>query len=79
MSTSTKVTPQRLSRVRTMCRTGAAKTIRQSAGISLRELGEGVGVSQVTVYRWENARTRPSGPEAMRYLTVLDDLAGVAP
>ncbi len=75
---SLKITPQRLSRVRTMCRTGAAKSIRESSAISLRELSAGIGVSQVTVYRWETSRTKPSGKEAMRYLTVLDELSGVA-
>ncbi len=73
----TKITPQRLSRLRMMCQTGAAKAIRESSSISLRELGSSVGVSQVTVYRWETSRTKPSGSEAMRYLTILDDLAGV--
>lgn len=61
-----------------MCRTGAAKSIRESSNVSLREVGAGVGVSQVTVYRWESAKTKPSGPEAMRYLTVLDELSGVS-
>jgi len=62
-----------------MCRTGAAKTIRESAGLSLREMSAGVRVSYVTIYRWETERTKPSGREAMRYLTVLDELSGVAP
>lgn len=60
-----------------MCRTGVAKTIRESNDLSLRDLSAGVGVSQVTIHRWENARTRPSGDEAMRYLDILDDLGRV--
>lgn len=61
-----------------MCRTGVAKTIRETSDLSLRDLSAGVGVSQVTILRWENAQTRPSGDEAMRYLGILDDLAGVS-
>lgn len=60
-----------------MCGNGAAKAIREASRISLREVAAEVGVSQVTVYRWETARTTPSGDEAMRYLTLLDELSGV--
>ena len=61
-----------------MCKTGVAKTIRESTDLSLRDLSAGVGVSQVTILRWENARTRPAGDKAMRYLDILDELSGVS-
>lgn len=64
--------------MRAMCRTGVARTIRESNDLSLREVGVEVGVSQVTIHRWENSQTRPAGAEAMRYLDILDDLSGVS-
>ena len=73
-----KETPQTLARIRSLCSSGAAKAIRESGPLSLREMGTGVGVAQVTIWRWENGRTRPSGFEAMAYLAILDDLAGVS-
>lgn len=50
--------------------------IREANAISLREVAAEIGVSQVTIYRWETARTRPSGDDALRYLLLLDELCG---
>src|SRR6476646_2021323 len=34
-------------------------SLRKDAGLSLRELAELVGGSQVSVWKWENGRTKP--------------------
>jgi DNA-binding transcriptional regulator YiaG len=63
-----------LMRVRRLVETGAAKAIRQSCGLSYREIAEEAQISRSAVYRWESGSRRPRGPEAARYLRVLDEL-----
>jgi transcriptional regulator with XRE-family HTH domain len=57
--------------------TGAAKSIRLAAGVSLPEVAQDVGVSHSTIYRWENALNEPRGEPALRYADVLDQLSGL--
>jgi transcriptional regulator with XRE-family HTH domain len=73
---STHVTP-RLARLRSLMSTGAAKSIRLGAGVSLPEVARDVGVSHSTIYRWENNLNEPKGDAALRYAEVLDELCGV--
>lgn len=70
-----------LARVRRLARSGTAKSIRVSAGLSLAELGSAVvtdetpnGVGPVTVYRWEACKRSPHGELAIAYLAALDAL-----
>lgn len=65
-----------LTRVRGLCRSGAARAIRQSAGLSLSEVAEAVGVQPTTIQRWEVGQRSPRGEAAIRYLEQLDILAG---
>lgn len=65
---------RRLMRVRRLAETGAARAIRQSAGLSLTELGEAAGVDRTSVWRWETGRRRPRGAAALRYLEVLEEI-----
>jgi transcriptional regulator with XRE-family HTH domain len=67
-----------VARARQMCRTGEAKHIRTSAGVSLRELGQDVGTSPSTVYRWEMGERMPRAESAVRLLRVLTALQQVA-
>lgn len=57
--------------------TGAAKSIRLAAGVSLPEVARDVGVSHSTIYRWENDLNEPKGDPALRYIDVLDELSGM--
>lgn len=50
------------------------KRIRKRAGVSLREVAEEIGVTQTTVWHWEEGRG-PSPKHAVRYREVLDALA----
>jgi DNA-binding transcriptional regulator YiaG len=63
-----------LVRVRKLAASGAARAIRQAAGLSLAELARAAEVDKSTVWRWEMRRRRPRGAAAERYLRVLEDL-----
>jgi len=63
-----------LVRIRRLASTGAARAIRQDAGLSLGEMAQDVGVHRSTLFRWEAGLRRPRGPAAERYLALLEDL-----
>jgi DNA-binding transcriptional regulator YiaG len=69
------MTASELVRVRRLASTGAARVIREDAGLSLSELAEAVDVHKVTVFRWEHNQRKPRGEAARRYLQVLEELA----
>lgn len=60
-----------------LLRSGEARRIRESAGLSQGELAAWVGVDKVTLWRWENGEKRPRANSALRYLTVLNEIKGV--
>jgi transcriptional regulator with XRE-family HTH domain len=69
----------RIARLNRLCQTGEARDIRIRAGVSLAMVAEEAGTPYAgTVSRWENGKRAPKGEAALRYLTVLDELAGVA-
>jgi transcriptional regulator with XRE-family HTH domain len=61
-------------RVRDMCRSGAARSIRTGAQVTLAEMAELCGVTPVAVLRWERAERTPRGEHALRYLAALEGL-----
>jgi transcriptional regulator with XRE-family HTH domain len=64
-----------LVRLRRLTASGAARKVRLASGLSLNEIANAVGVSPVTVLRWERAQRRPkNGPAALRYGALLDEL-----
>ncbi len=64
-----------LSRLRRLCRSGAAFAIRTGSELSLRDVAAEVGTSRSTIWRWEHGVRRPTGQHcSMRYLEVLDRL-----
>jgi DNA-binding transcriptional regulator YiaG len=63
-----------LIRIRHLAKTGVARTIRETAGLSLSEMASAAQVDKSTVWRWEHGQRRPKGDAAQRYLAVLDDL-----
>jgi DNA-binding transcriptional regulator YiaG len=68
------LTLQELIRVRRLAATGAARAIREDAGLSLSEIADAAQVHKVSVCRWELGTRRPRGEAAERYLRVLEDL-----
>ncbi len=53
---------------------GAAKAIREGAGLSLGEVARSLGVSPSSVLRWERAEFRPRERVAARYAALLRDM-----
>jgi DNA-binding transcriptional regulator YiaG len=68
------MTTKDLIRVRRLAATGAARALREDAGLSLAELARAADVHKTTIFRWENGLRRPRGEAANRYLTVLKEL-----
>jgi DNA-binding transcriptional regulator YiaG len=54
-----------------------AKSIRVTAGLSLQDVGDSIGMPVVTLWNWENGKNKPSGDRAAKLLALLDDLYGV--
>lgn len=52
--------------------------IRQESGASLRDLAEELGVSPMTVLRWEQGRSKPRMRRAIAYRRLLDELKEAA-
>jgi DNA-binding transcriptional regulator YiaG len=75
MDTNPTPTATELARVRRLCATGAARAIRETAGLSLAEVGAAAHVERTTIWKWEKARRRPHGDAAIRYLRVLEEMA----
>ncbi len=63
-----------ISRVRSLTRSGAARTVRIAAGLTLGELAEAVGVSPTTIWRWEQGQRSPRGEPAIKYGELLEAL-----
>ena len=51
-----------------------AREIRRAAGISQARLAAELGVSTVTVCRWEGGSRRPRGPMLLAYVTLLEQI-----
>lgn len=64
-----------LTLVRLLVRNGEAKTIRQSAGLSLHEAAREIGTHAATIRRWEIGERVPHGELALRYGALLAELA----
>jgi len=67
--------PLALAEIRQLCATGAARSIREDAGLSLREIADHLGVGVTTISVWERNEQRPTGDRALRYHQLLLELA----
>jgi DNA-binding transcriptional regulator YiaG len=65
-----------LAQVRTLMRTGAARSLRTSKNVSLSEVAAAAHIAKSTLSRWERGERTPHGAPAIRYLRVLQDLMG---
>lgn len=68
-----------LTRVRSLAASGAARTIRCRAGVSLAEVASGCTVTATTVWRWETGQRVPHGAPAIIYGEILAALAAEVP
>lgn len=64
-----------LVRLRKMAENGAARAIREAAGLSLSELARGADLHRSTVFRYEAGLRRPCGAAAERYLRALEEIS----
>ena len=62
-----------VSRARSLAASGAARSIRRAAGLSLREVAAALDVSPSTVLRWEGG-VKPRTEVASRYGDLLERL-----
>jgi transcriptional regulator with XRE-family HTH domain len=53
---------------------GMRKSIRETAGASLRDIGSELGVTPMTVLRWERGEAEPRRDRAIAYRALLDAL-----
>lgn len=59
---------------------GARRRIRVAAGLTFRQMAQALEVDAMTVWRWENGKTKPKLADAARYRRLLDALEeAVAP
>jgi DNA-binding transcriptional regulator YiaG len=65
----------KLTLIRRLCETGAARAMRQAAGLSYSEAAASARVNRVTIFRWEHGQRRPHGEAALRYLELLERLS----
>lgn len=63
-----------VSRARQLSRSGAARSIRIAAGLSMSEVARAVGVEPSTILRWEAGERTPRGEAAARYAALLEEL-----
>lgn len=67
-----------LAKVRSLAASGTAKKIRVNSRLSLSEVAGACGVSEATVWQWENSGRRPRGDAALRYAELLEALSEAA-
>ncbi len=64
-----------LTQLRALFRSGTARAVRVTAGLSVGEVARAVGASKATIHRWERRERIPRlGPAALRYGQLLRDL-----
>ena len=73
MTTST--TAERLSHLRTLTKSGEARTIREDARLALSDIAQSIGADPSSVGRWERGECLPRGEVALRYARLLEHLA----
>lgn len=65
-----------LNAARTYAATGTGRAIRQAAGLSMSEVAEALGVTESTIWRWEQGKHRPRGEPAREWARLLNRLSG---
>lgn len=63
-----------LATARTLANSGDALRTRQEAGLSLREVGDAIGASPTTVWRWERGQRSPRGAAAVEWARLMGQL-----
>lgn len=64
---------------RQACASGVARSLREVAGLSLREVASVVGVSAAAIHRWETGQRRPRGASAAKFGRTIASLNEAGP
>jgi Predicted transcriptional regulator len=64
----------KVAEARRLLASGEAKQIRLSRRVEISTIARDLGVSEATVWRWENGQRVPRGPVAARYAQILERL-----
>lgn len=67
---------KRVSRVRALAADGEARTMREAAGVSLREFAVALKTSPSTLSRWETGECKPGATAALKWADALAELTG---
>ncbi|MCZ4508659.1 helix-turn-helix transcriptional regulator [Streptomyces sp. ActVer] len=62
---------RRISEVRALVANGKAREQRKNRRLMLREIADAIGVTPLTVYRWEQGTAQPRGAHALRWADAL--------
>ena len=76
MNTKAHLDLAAVARCRALARSGAARSIRIAAGVSLAEVASQLEVSPSTVHRWETGLRSPRASSAVEYGVLLRSLIG---
>ena len=82
MATRQEELLERVAAVAGLPRPRDRRRIREAAGVSQSDVAAALGVSTMTVNRWERGLIRPRGQKAVEYtklLEALDDAVGASP
>ena len=63
-----------IARARDLARSGTGRTIRVSAGLSLSEVGQAVGIAASTVLRYERGERMPRGGPGVAWARLMRQL-----
>ena len=74
MNTETPIDLAAVARCRSLASSGAARSIRLAAGVSLAEVARQLEVSPSTIHRWETGLRSPRAAAAERYGRLLRQL-----
>ncbi|MCH7670473.1 MAG: helix-turn-helix transcriptional regulator [Acidobacteria bacterium] len=74
MNTKAHLDLAAVARCRALARSGAARSIRIAAGVSLAEVARQLQVSPSTIHRWETGLRSPRAAAAERYGRLLRQL-----
>lgn len=66
-----------LAMVRRMLADGSARQLREAAGLSRQEVADELEVDESTVCRWETGVRHPRAADALRYGSLLAELAAL--
>jgi DNA-binding transcriptional regulator YiaG len=74
MKDDARIDPLRLAAAQTAAKTGRARRIRESAGLSISDIARSVEIATATGSRWESGQRRPTGVRAVAWIDLLDAL-----